>query len=937
MTVPPESPKVDFGTDVINKTANYVGMDVDERTDLEKDDDIVNFVLEERDKGASFEDIYKLGKNPARTKGLVARYFRKVHPEASEFQIAEMAGATPAMAARENTDTYDDFMVGMGKTMATVGLGIRALTGFADESDEKVKGMLSEYDDNRVYMQQLTKEYDEDGSENIDLQQGEFFGEMAPMAVAAGVGGSITETAGGALAFDLGITSAETTLQTAAEGGMAWENYPTNLTVAALSSVAGSLLFPGGSNIKNTYNREQLETLSGGLKALSDMEVPLTQEMLNDPKVFKDTVEKASKNIWDKKGREAVLNLNADVVNYIKKIANSVGATPQQLADFRAGKLSAREIGRRFEDFVTKEAMTLQANVNVMHDSLKHLDLDEVGKPRTYSLGGVDSEGKLTGWLKELTTLASDNDTVYRYINRQIRHRGQLEGDESQAARAIINKHGEINANLSSAKKRTKVAADKLAVEETALRRLLGNENTADDILMRKRLQIKKLKEDLKSGKNDIDAYNKELGQSLISYKKLKEANREAWGDTDYSAAKLVEDFTSFTAEDMKELEKSINHKINVGGGAISTDDREQMALLNKLKSNIRSKMKSTIEDPAYLDTLKEANKLTVAKYNLISDAGGIKGLKAAMESSNPADFTALFTSDKEGVNNLFHLKQLNGGEYTKEYNMMLNKVYSGKVLDGVEEVGGYNLNLNYEKLRDNVNDEDFIADLSELASPEVVENFKALKGLVNAYGQVFQEIARNQPQIAGTDKGWAAKLGEFMQFIKTPGDGLNEARKRMAAPAYDAVKKKLGSQDRMYWYDEKANFSDAINDLFKRMKEEPTPEGKKALMDMTITEFTKEMLGKSKMRPAHLSPFPTDSNVKTAIGKEANEVLDSIKGIDTQWIKRAMSHDNIDEAIKRIDSASNKVIGKEADKLQELKTKLLKYDNAPVNNVGGK
>lgn len=846
-------------TTPVTKVKEMVGMEVDKRTDREKDWEFVQYVVGEQGKGRNLDEIYSQSENPAKVKGLMAKYYKTIHPDDNEFDIAEMAGASPQMANRQNTNMWDDLGVGAASTMVNYGLGARAvmdsITPFdiVDESDATVKQMLKDKDDARTYYQYSTAEYDDDGTRNVDLQQMETIGELGPDMLAGGAVGAVAKSPGSALAGDLALTTLQTTLDTAAGDESFWEAYPKNLAINLTASAAGGILFPGGNPINNAYSETQLGELADGMKLLESLDMPLSQEMLENPASMKKKITEAFKNPWDRKqALAAVDNMNADVVNQIKEIANSVGATAEQLIEFKNGRISAREIGEKFTNFVTDEGMGLQGEVNVLRKSMEKMDLDPQGNPKKYSLGGQDADGKVNGWLGDLMSLAEDNDVVYNYMKRQIRHRGQLEGDDSIDARAVIDRHSTVLKDVKFTAKALKKGKRDLFIERVKLSRY--NDKTAPDVRMKTKDKIKQLKGENTASAKVLKELYTEKGKAVQDYRRLKKdsGNLE---NTDWTAAEQVKQFTEFTAMDMESLQKAISHKIHVAGGSISTEDRTQMKLLEKLRDKLRYKMGKTIEDPDFVSTIKESNILTVKKYDITSDQGGIRGLKSALDSGDPASLTKLFTSDERGINNLAMLKDMNGGAYTDQYNEMLNKVYSGKVLKGVERQGDYNLGLDFDQLQKNLNADDFLADLGELATPEIVENFKAMRGLVNMYGKVFKEIGENQTQLLGTDKGWKAKLGELMEFIKTPVQGIKTAQKKMLAPAYDKTQMAMGSQKRMFWYDEKARFGDAINDVMERIDNIEKPADKKKLLDQTVTEFMKTMKDKAVQSGKTLRP----------------------------------------------------------------------------------
>ena len=870
-------------------------------SDKDTDWSRASYALNRKAAGEAWEDIYKDADNPAQIKGYVAKYYKLENPELSDEQVAYKAGATQSNADRLNTSFLGDVQTGVATTMGNLGLGVRTLTGNADESDDIIRGRIKGFEDDKDYMQAYTATYDEDGSRNVDIQQGEFIGKMIPSALAGGTVGAVAKTKAGALAADMALTSAETTIDAAATQTLDWSRYPKQLATNLAATLAGGLLFPSGPSVTNSYNKEQLEELAGGMKILGDLDVPISAEMLKDPAIMKKNIDAAYKDPWKRKeAMEAVENLNADVVNEIKRISHSVGATPKQMVDFRAGRISSREIGGKFRDMAESHSIGKQGEVNVIRERMKFMDFDESGKPRQYQLGEITPEGEYTGFLRDLIQTAGDNDTVMNYIERQVKFRGQLSGDDSLEAATIINKHTELLASNQSTGRALSMSTADLGLRQNKLKKLLDDRDAFtkeySSLPKDKRQSTSSYKQEMalygskidkqkvlindsrgiiKASTLTLESNKKELGATLTGYRKLKADAGGALSD-DYSAATLVKDPTKFTAQDMESLLKSINEKINVGGGAISTADKTQVGILRRMKTKLLAKMDETIQDPAFLEARTASNKLTREKYNLITDQGGIKGLKNAMNSSDPKDFTRLFTSDEHGVSNLKHFKELNGGEYPKEYNEMLNKVYSGKVLDGVEDVGGYNLGLNFDKLQKNLNKEDLISDLMPLAPPEVVESFKNLKGLVNAYGGVFKEISENRAQLMGPDQGWAAKLGELMELIGSPLKGLKASTEVQIKPVYDTIQKLKGSPKRLFWYDEKANFSEAIEDTLGRLNQVKSPEKKKAMLDQTITEFISSVAGKlgkkgGKMRGAHLTPFkPADEFAINPVAADA-------------------------------------------------------------------
>ena len=852
----------------IDKVKEFVSPTI---TDSDADWAKISTALDRKAAGMSWEEIYKDADNASQTKGYVARYYKSMYPDYTDAQVAEMAGANYSSVARVTSSIGEDLQTGIASFVGKTGLGVRKIAGVADSSDDIIRERIQGWEDDKDYMQAYTAQYNKDGSRDIDIQQAEFIGNTAVPALLGGTIGAVAKTKAGALAADMTLASVETTIESAAEESFDWGRYPVNLAVNLASTLVGGLLFPGGNEVINSYNKEQLQSLAGGMKLLGDLDVPISSDMLNDPALMKKTIEKAIKDPWKRKeALDAVENLNAKVVNEIKRISNSVGATPKQLADFKAGKISAREIGGKFRDMAESESIGKQGKVNIIRDSMKNMDFDEAGKPRVYKLGDVTEEGELTGFLRELVEVANDNDTVKNYINRQIKFRGQLSGDDSLAASTIINKHTKLlntkqesarslklsTAELGLRRNKFKTLADKKKELELSLKEARDSGEPTDSFkqdldLVKSRIDkqkvlIKDSQDLMKSSTITLEEATKDLGRTLTDYRKLKADSGGALAD-DYSAASLVEDPTEFSGMDMESLVKSINEKINVGGGAISTSDKVQVGILRRMKAKLLAKMDETITDPAFMEARKASNKLTTEKYNLITDQGGIKGLKNAMKSSDPKDFFRLFSSDEHGVSNLKNFKDLNGGEYPKEYNEMLNKVYSGKVLEGVEDVGSYNLGLNFGQLKKNLNEDDFIPDLMELAEPEVVESFKSLKGLVDAYGDVFTSIGNERAQLIGPDKGWAAKLGDLMELIGSPIKGLKAATEHQVQPFYDTIQNIKGSPKRMFWYEEKAQFSDSIKDTLSRIKELDSPQEKKALLDLTVTEFIGKMIRKDK------------------------------------------------------------------------------------------
>ena len=855
-----------------------------ELTDRQVDTNIINSLYDNKTSENTWDDVYNLPEYKDYSKGKLvgyaARSYKFEYPNDTDEQRATRAGATPEMLKRLTSGNYDDFSTGVATSVGAMAVGANKLTnnlvGFnSDAQVDAVSNKLQSFEDNRDFMQMATAEYDDDGARNIDRQQMETLGELAPAsAIGTAIGGAAA-TKAGMLTADAFFSGLDSTLY---EFGKAGSHNITDAVgskvgtagVVIASSIIGNLLF-GTTAYKGALTGEGADQIAKGLRFMEGLDLPITEAMIRNPGKVKDIIAGQMKNPFLADSvKEGLVDINSKTILGIRKTLNSIGTNPIQYMKYKNGTIPLSKMGQVFKDAVEGEAMGIQATVNSTRKTMSKSDVDEAGKELVYKLGEKTQEGKYTGFLGELLDTAGDNATVYNFVKRQITHRGRVESAQSVATADVVARHADVSARLKGNMNKIELIKAQIPIDQANIGKLTPKLNEAREAYMTARKnkksaevveglkiaydglvgRVKKLNTKIASNTSlgkELSKSNKldksELGNALNEYRKLEILPGE-------TAQSLVENPTEFTANDMDSFIKAVNDKLNIAGGAISTEDKTQMHLLRQLKTKMNDHMDATVQSSSFKELRKEANALTLKKYNLTTDQGGVIGIKKALKSSDPRDMALLF-KDEHAMHNLKTFKGLvkESPELKGKFDEMLNVTLKEKIMKGVDLNGLDNGGVDYKQLQDNLGDPDFIADLKGILPPEVVENIEAVKGFVDRYGETFQTLQNNMPQGNDVAQGMGAKIKEFVELMfKAPKYAIETVGGQISKLPYDKAMKMAGSQKRMYWFDERLRLGDAVKEFDAIAASSMTDAAKREAFNETLSGVTsrvKNLTGK--------------------------------------------------------------------------------------------
>jgi len=727
--------------------------------------------------GVSPSEVFDGVDRPNFHKGLY--YNKLINNGVDTEQAMKMSNVKPEQVERANQGFFTNFVDGVKADYTMLAYGIRAAgagMGIMEESVDmqaERKLFVAKYDKDNEFRKGYLSTYDDDGDRDEPWNWGAGLGEML-MDVAGGWGA-------GAGAKTLAQTAVRDILFTTTSEGLKYQLHEDKirLGMGIGSSIAGNFAgswiqnkwFKGRPNYTETKSVAELDEQLQGLKLLEDSGIPITPDMLADPKLLQQQIDASGKNPFEREAlTEALGNMKAELTTKIFTMSEEIGTTPSMFARYRAGELSDAEMGKKFGAWISDQRAGYRAQENTLYNKAKEVDRDPTTNEfRTYDINkGTVTNPSLLDKLNDATRRSPEASAV---IRNEIAHIKRTVGDKVAKGRAKVQDAfgnlEKINNVLPGKEAKVAKALDQQRVLKLRLKEQMANENTLPSTILNTEQQLAAQTQIIKSGTDSIKKLkNQRKGYITISQRFKDEV-------TEFAPITKEGDPMpdNLTANELVLLQRRISEKMNVAGGTVSLNDKNTISALLDAHKIVKQFTGTKVVDTRFTVLNDAADIVAQKRFALMGRDSAIIGIHKAMKSKDPRDMYRLIKGD-HGWSNLKHLGNIVGTDNPIYMDVSSKKIYDS-VMDGVSKATGatQHAEINFTKLAQNLGNKDLMKDIESVAPPGVADFVRGLKYIAEVDAEPLEAGLK---QLQGTGTAGLKDLIHVFDFLTTSKNELH-------------------------------------------------------------------------------------------------------------------------------------------------------------------